>query len=123
MDIHAIDGKPPAMTGQVILSMPGHACMFCMNFLNEETLAREANHYGAAGPRPQVVWPNGTLASAAVGIAVDLITDWTRSLRGPVLLSYRGDVGTLQIDNRLRYVPRVCPHYPLTEVGEPRLFA
>ncbi len=107
------------MTGQVILSMPGHACMFCMNFLNEQTLAQEARQYGAAGPRPQVIWPNGVLASSAIGIAVDLLTDWTRSLRGPVFLSYRGNIGTLQPDNRLKYVPKTCPHYPLDDVGEP----
>jgi hypothetical protein len=119
MDLHPIEGQPPAMTGQVILSMPGHACMFCMNFLNDQTLAQEARRYGAAGPRPQVVWPNGVLASTAVGIAVDLLTDWTRSLRGPVFLSYRGNLGTLQPDNRLRYVPKTCPHYPPDLVGEP----
>jgi len=119
MDVHPIEGRPPAMTGQVILSMPGHACMFCMNFLNDQTLAQEANRYGAAGPRPQVVWPNGVLASTATGIAVDLLTDWTRSLRGPVFLSYRGNIGTLQPDNRLQYAPKVCPHYPLDDLGEP----
>jgi hypothetical protein len=119
MDVHAIEGHPPVMTGQTILSMPGHACMFCMNFLNDQSLAREANRYGAAGPRPQVVWPNGVLASTAVGIAVDLLTDWTRSQRGPVFLSYRGNIGTLQTDNRLLHVPKVCPHYPLDAIGEP----
>lgn len=119
MDVHAIEGQPPAMTGQVILSMPGHACMFCMNFLNDQTLAREAKRYGTAGPRPQVVWPNGVLASTAIGIAVDLLTDWTQSLRGPVFLSYRGNIGTLQPDNRLQYIPKVCPHYPVDAVGEP----
>ena len=119
MDVHPIEGHPPAMTGQVILSMPGHACMFCMNFLNDQILAREAKRYGAAGPRPQVVWPNGLLASTAVGIAVDLVADWTRSLRGPVFLSYRGNIGTLQMDNRLQHVPKVCSHYPPDSVGEP----
>jgi molybdopterin-synthase adenylyltransferase len=119
MDVHAIEGKPPAMTGQVILSMPGHACMFCMNFLNDQTLAQEANRYGAAGPRPQVVWPNSIVASTAVSIAVDLLTDWTRAMRGLVFLSYRGNVGTLQLDNRLLYAPKVCPHYPLAMIGEP----
>ncbi len=121
MDVHPIEGQPPAMTGQVILSMPGHACMFCMNFLNGQALAQEANRYGAAGPRPQVVWPNGVLASTAVGIAVDLLTDWTQSMLGPVFLSYRGNIGTLQPDNRLLYVPKTCPHYPLDAIGEPTL--
>ncbi len=55
--------------GQVILSMPGRPCMHCMGFLNEEVLALEARRYGAAGGRPQVVWSNGLLCSAAIGIA------------------------------------------------------
>jgi molybdopterin-synthase adenylyltransferase len=121
MDVHAVEDGSYVMTGQVILSMPGYPCMFCMNFLNEQTLAKEARRYGDAGPRPQVVWPNGLLASTAVGIAVDLLTDWSKSLRGPVFLSYRGDVGTLQIDNRLKYVPKICAHYPPEDVGEPIL--
>jgi molybdopterin/thiamine biosynthesis adenylyltransferase len=121
MDVHAVDGGSYVMTGQVILSMPGHPCMFCMNFLNEQALAKEARRYGDAGPRPQVVWPNGVLASTAVGIAVDLLTDWSKTQRGPVFLSYRGDVGTLQVDNRLKYVPKVCSHYPPEEVGAPIL--
>jgi hypothetical protein len=121
MDVHAVEGGSYVMTGQVILSMPGYPCMFCMNFLNEQTLAQEAGRYGDAGPRPQVVWPNGVLASTAAGIAVDLLTDWSKSLRGPVFLSYRGDVGTLQIDNRLKYVPKICPHYSPEDVGDPIL--
>ena len=123
MDLHSIPGEAPAMAGQVILSMPGHACMHCMNFLNEHTLGQEANRYGNAGPRPQVVWPNGVLASTAIGLTVDLLTDWTRSIRGAVFLSYRGNVETLTPDNRLKYVPPVCPHYPLDAIGEPRFHA
>ena len=55
------------ISGQAILSLPKHACMRCMGFLTEELLAKEAANYGKAGGKPQVVWPNGTLASAAVG--------------------------------------------------------
>jgi hypothetical protein len=44
-------------------------------------LAAEAARHGDAGGRPQVVWPNGALASTAVGLAVDLVTGWTRKNR------------------------------------------
>ncbi len=93
--------------------------MFCMGFLTEEKLGREANNYGAAGRKPQVVWANGVLASAAVGIAVDLLTDWTQSLRGPVYLSFRGNDGTLTQHVRLPHIPKVCLHYPKSQVGQP----
>ena len=78
MDVHIVGKEPPRMGGQVILSMPGSRCMKCLGFLSDASLAREAALYGDAGPRPQVVWPNGVLASTAVGVAVDLLTNWTR---------------------------------------------
>jgi hypothetical protein len=120
MDLHQAGDEPPVMGGQVILSIPGGPCMFCLGFLNNANLAREAARYGAAGGRPQVVWPNGVLASTAVGVAVDLLTDWTRSLRGPVYLSYRGNDGTVQPHVRLKYLAGAhCDHYPPEQVGEP----
>ncbi len=119
MDVHPGGDGPPGMSGQVILSMPGDPCMFCMGFLTEEKLGREANNYGAAGGRPQVVWANGVLASTAVGVAVDLLTGWTRSKRGPVYLSYRANDGTITPDVRLPHIPRVCPHFPADQVGDP----
>lgn len=120
LDVHKVGDEPPHMAGQVILSMPGELCMSCLGFLTEAKIAREAEQYGAAGPRPQVVWANGVLASSAVGIAIDLITDWTRSLRRPVYLSYDSNTGTIQPHKRLQYVDGgVCPHFPIAQLGDP----
>ena len=104
----------------MILSMPGDLCLTCMGFLNETTLAQEAARYGAAGPRPQVVWPNGVLASTAVGIAVDLLTDWTRSLRSSVYLSYDGNRNLVQVHPRMQF-PNVvsCAHFSVSDFGDP----
>jgi hypothetical protein len=123
IDVHQAGDEPPRISGQVILSMPGDLCLTCLGFLTEEKLAQEAARYGAAGARPQVVWANGIVASAAVGIAVDLLTDWTRSLRAPVYLSYDGNTGVIQPHIRLKYADRAegCPHFPAIQVGEPRL--
>src|SRR6266446_616397 len=122
MDVHCVEGEPPRMGGQVILSMPGGPCMLCLGFLNERALAQEAERYGDAGPRPQVVWPNGVLASTAVGIAVDLLTDWTRSLRNVVYMEYDGNKGTVKPHVRLEYLEdRRCPHYRADQVGDPIL--
>lgn len=117
MDVYRPPGGAPSISGQVILSMPGHACMTCIGFLHERGLAKEAAAYGDAGAHPQVVWSNGILASVAVGVAVDLITDWSQSLRGPVYLSYRGNVGSIGVDPTLRFAPCTCCHFPLTEAG------
>jgi hypothetical protein len=120
MDVHQAGDEPPRMGGQVILSMPGHPCMFCMGFLNDEKLAREASQYGAAGGRPQVVWPNGVLASTAVGIGIALVTDWDQSIRGAVYLMYDGNRSTISPHPRMQYLAITdCPHYPIDQVGEP----
>lgn len=89
MDVHGT--SRPAIGGQVILSSPGGPCMWCMGFLTNEKLAEEAGRYGDAGPRPQVVWPNGALASTAVGLGVDLVTNWTGQSRTHAFLKYDGN--------------------------------
>jgi molybdopterin-synthase adenylyltransferase len=119
MDVFQGNEGPPAMSGQVIVSMPGGPCMFCMGFLSEEKLGREANNYGAAGGRPQVVWANGVLASTALGLAVEILTHWTQAPRGPIFLSYRGNDGTITPDVRLPHIPKICPHYPPEQIGDP----
>jgi len=120
MDVHQVDPDPPRMGGQVILSMPGGPCLTCLGFLNEQSLSREAGNYGDAGYRPQVIWSNAVLAASAVGIAVDLLTDWTRSLRSVVYLSYDGNKGLVAPHPRVAFLPeKNCPHYPATQVGEP----
>ena len=116
----SISGQPPRMAGQVILSMPGDLCMTCMGFLNDKNLAQEAAKYGATGDRPQVVWPNGVLASTAVGIAVDLLTDWTRSLRHSMYLSYDGNLHVIQPHVRLQHLKsKTCDHFQIQNLGDP----
>jgi molybdopterin-synthase adenylyltransferase len=120
MDVHCIGDDPPRMGGQVILSMPGRPCMTCLGFLTEEKLARDGERYGDAGIRPQVVWPNGVLASTAVGIAIDLLTGWTRSGRDVAYYSYDGNAGTVTPHIRFQYFGgEQCLHFPLDELGDP----
>lgn len=121
LDVVAVAGEPPQMGGQVFVSMPGAPCLWCAGFLTDERLAKEADRYGDAGHRPQVVWANGVLASSAVGIVVDLLTDWTRSLRSSIYLSYDANVGTVSPHPRAPYLPSECEHYPPDEVGTPRI--
>ena len=73
--------------------------MNCIGFLTPEKLGREANHYGDVGGRPQVVWANGVLASTAVGLAIDLLTNWTKSKQGQIWLVYIGNDGTIMPEN------------------------
>lgn len=121
LDVAIVRDEAPQMGGQVILSMPGKPCMKCMGFLSDANLAKEAARYGDAGIRPQVVWANGVLASAAVGIAVDLLTDWTRQLRQSPYLAFDGNTLQLVPHKRLAFVAAACTHYPVEAVGEPVL--
>jgi hypothetical protein len=120
MDVHGQD--PPVIGGQVILSSPGNLCMRCMGFLTDQRIAEETARYGKAGPRPQVVWPNGVLASTAVGLVVDIVTGWTRRALHHAYLVYDGNAGTLKESVTLRHLEvGACPHFLARDVGDPVL--
>jgi hypothetical protein len=119
MDVHESSGEF-SIGGQVMLSMPGKPCMRCMGLVTDEALAKEAERYGAAGGRPQVVWPNGTLASIAVGFFMKLVTPWETQKATPLLLEYDGDLQTVTPSNKLAYLPAHCKHFDsLDELGDP----
>jgi hypothetical protein len=117
MDVHSTEGEPPSMSGQVMLSMPGLPCFWCFGFLTKEKLGLEAAKYGNVGGRPQVVWPNGVLASTAVGILVELITGWTKRTDARVYLEYDGNTGILKDHIRLRFCDDCCAHYHTANAG------
>jgi hypothetical protein len=103
------------ISGQVILSLPGHPCMRCMGFLTEELLAREANDYGTAGGRPQVVWPNGTLASIAMGKFMSLVTPWHAELQPELYTEFDGNRQLVFPSRKLTALRgSPCEHYPGT---------
>jgi hypothetical protein len=120
MDVHDL-GDQFAISGQVILSMPGELCMKCMGFLRDDLLAREAENYGAAGSRPQVIWPNGVLASLAVGIFIQLVTPWHKQRRRVWYLEYDGNSQTVVTSNRLEHLKgTICKHFSsLEDLGDP----
>jgi molybdopterin-synthase adenylyltransferase len=118
MDVHKLE-QGYDISGQVILSMPGDHCMRCYGFITDAKLEAEARLYGDAGANPQVVWPNGVLASTAVGLAVNLICPWNRPI-GSTYLEYDGNQHTVMHSNRLRAVKgRPCRHYHAIDVGDP----
>jgi hypothetical protein len=121
LDVNHVEPEPPRMSGQVLLSLPGSLCLTCVGFLNKQNLAKEATNYGAAGIRPQVVWANGAIASAAVGMAIDLLTGWTKTSPRILYLQYDGNLGTLMPHPRMKFLDfeAKCLHYPMENVGEP----
>jgi hypothetical protein len=111
MDVTKVDGGF-SIRGQVILSRPGHPCMRCFGFIRDELLAEEAQRYGDAGERAQVVWPNGALASTAVGLAVALRLPWRIQMPLTPYLTYDGNRMEIAPSPRLLHLQGVqCPHY------------
>lgn len=108
------------VSGQVVLSTPGGPCLRCLQLITEDRLKAEAQRYGAAGNRPQVVWPNAILAATAVGLVVQLITPWMRQPPHSAYFAYDANMGVVAPSDRLlRRRDKPCPHYPASGVGEP----
>lgn len=118
MDVHKYDDGY-RIVGQVIQSFPNCPCLWCTGFINNHKLTREVGRYGDAGARPQVVWPNGMLASAAVGLFVQLVTTW-----GPKdetrYLEYNGNDLVMGVSPLLEHVrSETCSHYASSQLGDP----
>lgn len=120
MDVHNISEDGFLISGQVILSIPGSPCLRCCNLITDTKLKLEAERYGSAGDRPQVIWPNGVLASSAVGLAIQMITPWFKNPPGFTYLEYDGNTGTVSISERVNILKnKVCRHHPADETGDP----
>lgn len=119
MDVHETSAGH-LVSGQVILSSPGRPCLRCCGLITDERLKEEAGRYGSAGGRPQVVWPNGVLASTAVGLMVQTLTPWHRKPAGFAYLVYDGNKGTITPSPRAAMMQELtCPHHPADEAGDP----
>lgn len=119
MDVHKV-GAGFLISGQVVLITPGCSCLRCMGLVTEDALAQEARNYGAAGGQPQVVWPNGLLASTAVGLFTQLISPWHPRASASVFLEYDGNKGTLLPSKSFAFIEgRSCPHFYPQEAGDP----
>ena len=119
MDVHALEGERPVIGGQVVMSCPGGPCLRCLGFLTEDRRKKDAEKYGGAGDMPQVVWPNGVLASTAVGLVIDLATGWSGVRRQFAYLSYDGKFGTVSPSATLKFPAwKTCNHFPLSAVGD-----
>lgn len=121
MDVSAYD-KEFIISGQVILSFPGDSCMRCVGFLNDEIIAEEEARYGEAGAKPQVIWPNGLLASSAIGICIRLLTPWRQHLdqHDSIYLVYDGDRGTMIPSSNLKREPLGnCKHHNVSMRHDP----
>ena len=115
------NGSAPEIRGQAIVSMPGEHCMHCLQFLTTENLAKEVQKYDAS-PQAQVIWPNGVLASTAVGYATALLMAWSGPAAPSCRLDYRGSQMTINPSNLITVLgTHKCAHFPLSQTGDPVL--
>ena len=120
MDVHEIASGQHSISGQVITSLPAQPCMRCMGVLTDERIAREAQRYGEAGDRPQVIWPNGILASTAVGTCISLLTPWHKPQETIPFIEYDGNRNEMRPSNCLNAIRGLqCFHYPQNSIGDP----
>lgn len=121
MDVHRLgDAANFLVAGQVVLSSPGGPCLHCLGVVTDSALTAEAGQYGNAGGKPQVVWPNGVLASTAVGLLVQLFTPWQSKPVQTAYFAYDANQGTMVISERFRRIAnKPCQHYPRAAVGDP----
>lgn len=112
--------EAPEVRGQVILSMPGEICMHCLQFLTAANLAEEVQVYDK-DPQPQVVWPNGILASSAIGYAIGMLTGWSGSSVPSWRMDYRGSQMTMSPSHMAAVLKgHACVHFPTSHCGDPR---
>jgi hypothetical protein len=118
MDVHRV-GETFVVSGQVALSLPDSPCLWCMGLLTEKRLEEEARRYGDAGGKPQVIWPNGTLASTAVGIFVNLVCPWQGGFDPALLWEYDGNRHIVAESNKVPTLRRMkCRHHD-GSLGDP----
>ena len=117
IDVHqSSDGY--SISGQVVLSSPGGPCLWCLGILNEMRLRQEVGRYGQAGARPQVVWPNGVLASLAVGLFVQLVCPWHRSPQLTACCEFDGNRHRVETNRLDAAADLHCMHFPADELGD-----
>jgi molybdopterin-synthase adenylyltransferase len=114
------ENEAPEIRGQVILSMPGEICMHCLQFLTAANLAEDVQVYDK-DPQPQVVWPNGILASTAIGYIIGLLTGWSGSSVPPYRVDYRASQMTMSPSHMAAALKgHACTHFPPGHGGDPR---
>jgi molybdopterin-synthase adenylyltransferase len=117
MDVYKTEGQF-SVGGQAVLSSPGGPCLRCLGIVTDDRIAREAERYGDAGSRPQVVWANGVLASLAVGLFVQLVCPWRNAPLETACCEFDGNhhrVESSRLDNAGNLV---CGHYQSDELGD-----
>lgn len=115
MDVKELSTGKFAIFGQAIMTVPNGPCMRCIGYLKDDELLREAALYGDAGVRPQVVWPNGTLASTTIGFLMGHLFNYSPLEPQYWYQVYDGNAFTLRNNEESEFLVKAmkgrCPHF------------
>lgn len=106
--------------GQVVTSLSGGACFWCLGFLSEELLTRERNRYAGTQIEyeQQVISINGLLASQAITNMLGLLAGFVGATGVRRYISYNALTATMRAHPLLDGINvDTCPHYPLEDAG------
>jgi molybdopterin/thiamine biosynthesis adenylyltransferase len=120
MQITVRDGRPISAGGQIVTSLPGDLCFWCLEFLTDARLALERQEYAPRGTAfaQQVISVNGLLASQAVINALAIITGFLGKSSVSKYLVYNALRHTLSEEMIVSLKAGVtCEHYPLSRAG------
>jgi molybdopterin/thiamine biosynthesis adenylyltransferase len=111
MDVQRTSGAPKVL-GQFALSMPGELCLRCLGVIASQELSKEAEGYGSAGAKEQVVFANGLLASVAVGVLLQLTSEWKSQVGPPLVRRFDGNSMRLVECGLASHLARMtCRHF------------
>ena len=96
------------------MSHPEGPCFKCLDFITDRDLEVEASKYGSVGIRPQVIWANAILANIAVGLGVEILSEWTG--KNSKVFYKHFDGNSLTVKNNIKvemnvFENRKCSHY------------
>lgn len=120
MDVHELPDQSHLVAGQVVRSVVGGPCLRCLGIVTDSALKTEADNYGAAGGLPQVIWPNGVLASTVVGMIVHMLTPWSSEDAHVACVEYDANRNIMCPSPKLRVLANSnCQHFLDNEIGDP----
>ena len=120
MDVHDTTNGY-SISGQVITSLPNSLCMRCLGYITDNKISKEQMNYGNAGGKPQVVWPNGVLASIAVGQLMSILTPWNSDIKLTAMVEYDGNRQITKPSSKLPVLEQHdCKHFGTNgNLGDP----
>ena len=119
---HSVTDEPAVLSagGQIVTSLPGAACFWCMGFLSDDLLTRERTRYanGDAQYEQQVISINGLLASQAVTNMLGLFAGFVGPSGVSRYLTYNALTQSLrEHPNIIGLDLQACRHYRTQDAG------